>query len=221
VGYVLLVRHAQSTWNALGRWQGQADPPLSEEGLAQAARAATVLAGRQPFDLVVSSDLERALRTAAILAEAAAIGAAHIVEPGLREYDVGDWSGLAREEIVGRWPDELDRFSRGGLRAPPGGEDRDEFDSRVRDATERVARAASAAGASRVLLVSHGGVLRSMARLHRVPEYRATQLAGYHGELTEAGLAPVTPVDLLEGDRGPDSPAAGSGGDVVDGAIAL
>ena len=37
---ILLVRHGESTWNADGRWQGQADPPLSDLGRSQAAEAA-------------------------------------------------------------------------------------------------------------------------------------------------------------------------------------
>ena len=36
---ILLVRHGESTWNADGRWQGQADPPLSDLGRSQAAEA--------------------------------------------------------------------------------------------------------------------------------------------------------------------------------------
>ena len=38
-----LIRHAESTWNAAGRWQGQADPPLSEKGRAQARQLAESL----------------------------------------------------------------------------------------------------------------------------------------------------------------------------------
>ena len=45
---VLLVRHGQSTWNAEGRWQGQADPPLSELGERQAVEAAAAVAALEP-----------------------------------------------------------------------------------------------------------------------------------------------------------------------------
>jgi probable phosphoglycerate mutase len=203
----------------MGRWQGQADPPLSEEGFAQAALAGDRLSGWEPFDLVVSSDLLRARQTAEILADAAGFGGDLVTEPGLREYDVAAWSGLTREEIVERWPDEFDRFARGDLRAPPGGEDRDVFDARVSDATQRIARVASDKGALRVLMVAHGGVIRSMARLHDVAEYRATQLAGYHAEVLDDAIVPTDPVDLLEADQA----APGEIGDegVVDGAFAL
>ena len=49
---LLVVRHGQSEWNAAGRWQGRADPPLTIEGRRQAAAAARVLGS---FDTVISS----------------------------------------------------------------------------------------------------------------------------------------------------------------------
>ncbi len=62
---ILLVRHGESEWNADGRWQGQADPPLTERGRRQAVHAASALG---TIDAIVTSDLERASETGAILA---------------------------------------------------------------------------------------------------------------------------------------------------------
>src|SRR5918995_495099 len=105
---LLLVRHGESTWNAQGRWQGWADPPLSDIGRAQAESAAPAAA---PVDAVVSSDLERARTTAELMAAVLDAGAVR-VEPGLRERDVGDFTGLTRAEIEERWPGVLSpRFS--------------------------------------------------------------------------------------------------------------
>jgi len=97
---MLLARHGQSEWNALGRWQGQADPPLSELGRQQARAAADRLG---TVDAIVSSDLERALATAAIIAEVLGVGPV-LVEPRLRERSAGEWSGLTRDEIEADWP---------------------------------------------------------------------------------------------------------------------
>ena len=73
---VLVLRHGQSEWNALGRWQGQADPPLTTLGRLQARQAAELLVSECPsFDLVISSDLKRAVVTADLIAE---IGRAHV-----------------------------------------------------------------------------------------------------------------------------------------------
>ena len=61
-------RHGRTTWNAEQRFQGQTDIPLDDTGLAQAARAAKVLARLKP-SLIVSSDLSRARATAQQLAD--------------------------------------------------------------------------------------------------------------------------------------------------------
>ena len=113
-----LVRHGQSTWNALGRWQGQADPPLSPLGEEQAAEAAERLeATGVAVTGVVTSDLVRARRTGEIVAAALGLGPVD-VRPDLREYDVGDWSGLTKPEIEKKWPGTA-----GGVVRGPAGDD--------------------------------------------------------------------------------------------------
>lgn len=206
----LLIRHAQSTWNATGRWQGQADPPLSEAGTALAVRAADLLAAEPPFDLVVTSDLQRARQTGELLA-AGAGGAPRsarpqprtVVEPNLREFHVGDWSGLTRAEIEQRWPSQLALFDAGGLPAPPGGEDRGDFDARVQAAAHRVARLVDRHRPARTLIVTHGGVIRSLARSAGLQERHIPNLAGFGGRAGPNGLSLQFPVDLL-GQAGPE-----------------
>jgi probable phosphoglycerate mutase len=142
--------------NAAGLWQGQADPPLSEEGRRQAGALARTLA---PIDLLVTSDLRRARETADILA--AAVGAPVAPEPGLRELDVGAWSGLPHAEIATRWPAEHARFRAGdpGVR-PGGGESRAMLRARVTAALRRwTARHPD----GQLALVTHLGVLRVLA----------------------------------------------------------
>lgn len=197
-GHLMLVRHAQSQWNADGLWQGQADPPLSEAGRQQAAAAGKQLAGAEKFDAVFCSDLSRAVETAQILAASLGLDPSPAIEPGLREYDVGEWSGLTREEIEARWPGDIARFGAGVLVAPPGGETRTEFDDRVSQAAARVGRAAAAEGSGPILVVAHGGVVRALARLGGAPEHRVGHLAGYRGTHTPAGLFPKDRIDLLE-----------------------
>lgn len=189
---MLLVRHAQSVWNVEGRWQGHADPPLSEAGVEQARSAAARIG---PVDAVVSSDLERARRTAALLVPTRN-GA---VEPGLREYDVGMWSGRTRAEIEASWPVELALFDSGRLEAPPGAERRADFETRVVDALSRLAASWTRSGLDRVLVVAHGGVIRTVARTQGWPETRVGQLCGYEAEVKGEALAFLRPVDLLNG----------------------
>lgn len=155
---LLLVRHAQSTWNAAGRWQGQGDPPLSELGRAQAKQLAERLRGEK-IDALVSSDLARAAQTAAILGEA--LGLEPCFDARLRELELGHWTGLPKAEIAARWPDELARFRAGDLAyRAGGGESRDELAARAHRAAADLA--AGHAG-QRVLVVTHLGVIRALA----------------------------------------------------------
>ena len=180
---LLLVRHAQSSWNAEGRWQGAADPPLSPEGEHQAERGGEALASALaagdlpgPLEEVWSSDLLRARQTAAALARACGWEAAVRLEPGLREHDVGAWSGLTRAEIDRRWPGLVDAWSAGALPATPGGEARAVFDARVREAATRVA---GIPGDGLAVVVTHGGVLRSLARWLGVEDRAPGNLQGF------------------------------------------
>ena len=98
---LLLARHGETEWNREGRWQGWADPPLNETGREQ-ARALREQLRETPFDAVYSSDLRRAHETAEIVA--APHGVPVIADEGLREIDVGSWSGLTRAEQEARFP---------------------------------------------------------------------------------------------------------------------
>ena len=155
---LLIVRHAQSEWNAAGRWQGWADPPLTEAGEEQ-ARAAVAELLDQGLEAVASSDLRRARRTAEILAEGLDLGPVHVDE-GLRERNVGDFTGLTREEIDARWPGVLAEWRAGRVRQAPGGEG-DEFIERVLTALDRLAERYAG---RRVLVVAHGGLIRTVHR---------------------------------------------------------
>ena len=156
---VLLVRHGQSEWNAQGRWQGQADPPLSDLGRAQARAAAHSLGA---LDAIYASDLQRAAETAAIISATLGVGPV-IVDPDLRERDAGEWSGLTRDEIhvqyPGYLPDDRHRaFAPGGgaPKRPPGWESDDELLMRALRVLVRVHLALPDGD---VLAVTHGGLI--------------------------------------------------------------
>jgi probable phosphoglycerate mutase len=103
---ILLARHGETVFNVEGRWQGQADSPLTERGRAQAAELARALADEQ-ITAVYSSDLGRAADTAA---EVASLHNLQVTAEGrLREINVGAWTGKNRDEINAEFP--------GGLKA--------------------------------------------------------------------------------------------------------
>ncbi len=180
---LVLVRHGQSEWNVQGRWQGQADPPLTAEGRAQATRAAAALAPLLPAGLY-ASDLRRAAETARILGRA--LGLEPALEPRLRELHVGEWSGRTHDNIRERWPDVLARFRQGDPDArPPGGETPRELRVRVDAALAEIA-ARHAGG--RVVVVTHGGVV-----LRVVPGTRLANAAHLRVRATAVGWQPVAP----------------------------
>ena len=187
-----LIRHGESTWNAAGRWQGHGDPPLSRHGREQARRMATELLD-EGIEVVVASDLRRAVETAGILGEA--IGVQPRVDARLRELDVGDWTGLTREEIAAHAAAALAEFESDDPEARAGtGECRREIAERVGIACADIA--AAHAGRS-VAVVAHLGVARALqpgcelanAEFRRVS---AAELTGTGTAIAAAGRARPT-----------------------------
>ena len=183
---LLVARHGQSEWNAIGRWQGQADVPLSEEGMLQAADAGLRLG---TFGAVWASDLERASMTAAIIAEIIGIGPV-LIDPRLRETDVGPWEGLTHDDVEAGWPG----FLAGKLR-PEGFEPYD-------DAAERMLAAlvdiAAQSPGEEVLVVSHGGVIRAARRLLGASDARMPNLTASWFEVRGSVVTAGEVVDLSD-----------------------
>ncbi len=154
---LLLVRHGQSTWNASGHWQGQADPPLTDLGHDQAAAAALrIVELLGSVDAVRASDLERAHHTARAIAAPHGLGVA--TDPRMRERDAGPWTGLTRAEIDERFPGFLDSGER-----PDGYETDEALSERALAALHDFAD--ELAGGTGVF-VTHGGVIVTLETVH-------------------------------------------------------
>lgn len=153
------VRHGETPYNMEGRFQGQLDVPLSEEGKRQAQAVAEWLAGLPvEFGAVYSSDLKRARDTAGAIGRQLGL----IPQPveALREIHVGEWQGLLGHEVEARFPGQLDlwRDQAPGFRAP-GGETAGEVQRRVLDwYLEAITHHRGQA----VVVVSHGMALWSL-----------------------------------------------------------
>lgn len=167
---ILVLRHGQSEWNALGRWQGQADPPLTALGEQQARIAARLLASEcPPFDAVVTSDLHRARLTGETIA--GIIGCPDPkLDPRWRENHAGEWQGLTPDEIRRQWPGYLE-----SNRRPPGFES---AESTISRSLEAMAELAETFAGRCVLVVSHSGVLRLLHELLGGPSQRFPNLSG-------------------------------------------
>jgi uncharacterized phosphatase len=145
----LLVRHGETDWNFERRVQGHADRPLNETGRAQARALADELEA-EPIDVVYSSDLVRAHETARIVADRH--GLEVVALPELREKHFGTWEGLTDDEVLTRFP-EARRGHWGDA------ETSEDVARRVLPALRRIAEMHPA---ETVLVVSHGGPLRSV-----------------------------------------------------------
>lgn len=148
---VAFIRHGQTDWNRDGLLQGSSDIPLNDTGRAQARDAFMTLRSR-PWDVVVSSPLQRARETASIIAEGLEIplGPAY---PGLVERDYGPLEGTSAAAAIDRWPD----------REYPGAESLDAVAARGEAA---LAAIVADAPTGAVLVVCHGTIIRyTLARL--------------------------------------------------------
>ena len=116
----LLLRHGATALSGERRFSGREDVPLTKEGIRQAGQVGRRLASGRGVDVVVTSPLQRARRTAE--AVAAATGAPLVVDDDLVEADFGAWQGLTFAEAGERWPDEMKAWLASPDARPPDGE---------------------------------------------------------------------------------------------------
>ena len=145
---IYLIRHGETEWNRQQRIQGSTDIPLNDTGRQQALATAVLLKGALP-DLVFASPLSRAFETATIIAGSLGLDGPSAV-PGLVERNYGDAEGLDYRQIEDRFPDRS---------LVPGQESREQLAARSLEALLGLAYAND--GAS-IVVVAHGGVIRSL-----------------------------------------------------------
>jgi broad specificity phosphatase PhoE len=105
---VYLVRHGQIEWNAVGRFQGRLDSPLTPQGRAEAATCARLLAPiAGSLDAVVVSPLGRARQTSEIILSMGTFPRPQ-ADARLSEVSLGSWDGLTHVDIDACWPGRLD-----------------------------------------------------------------------------------------------------------------
>ncbi|MEW6716233.1 MAG: histidine phosphatase family protein [Chloroflexota bacterium] len=153
-----LLRHGESLGNAKGYYQGQADFPLTDKGIEQShALAKLWQAEGVEFDLAISSPLRRARQTAEIIAQTLSLPLEF--EPLWMERDVGQISGLSREEAAKRFP----RPNFIHLYQPLGIDGESLLETYLR--AGRAIQSLMIRPPGRYLIVSHGGIL-NMALYH-------------------------------------------------------
>src|SRR3989442_755381 len=179
-----LIRHGETVENLAGRGRGGGDAPLPGNGRRQAVAVAGRLKGRGPHAAIYGSPLARALETARLVA--AVLGPLAVqVDPGLSEYDFGEWDGLTPAELRERgfWQ----AVRQDARFAPPGGEPFVEAARRVVAALSAIARAH--VGGS-VVVVGHGlSLAAGLALLLRGDPTEAARYALDNGGMAELSIA--------------------------------
>ncbi|MFZ5919321.1 MAG: histidine phosphatase family protein [Chloroflexota bacterium] len=162
-----LVRHGQTVGNIQGTWQGWAEGELTPLGEQQAEATARHLAALdRPFDVLYSSPLRRAWRTAGAIGRA--LGLTPTAHEGLKEICFGKVEGLTLQEFQTRFPETYQHWTQEGDLSFtwPGGENRQAFHQRVWQAIEEIVARHQG---QRMLAVAHGGTLRAVLA-HLLPE---------------------------------------------------
>lgn len=152
---LLLARHGQTAWNAMGRYQGQTDVPLDDAGRRQVSALARYLSD-EPIRAIYSSDLRRAHETARIIAERHDCSVQ--ADSRLREINFGRWEGRTRQEIENEEPQVLTAWHDDPMNArPPGGETLTQVAERLTPVLQELTSGHSGQIA---LVVGHGAALR-------------------------------------------------------------
>ncbi len=170
-----LLRHGETEFG--GGFRGRLDDELTAIGWQQ-MRAAIV--DRGPWDRVVSSPLRRCAAFATELAGQQQLPMR--LEPDLRELDFGDWEGCSAADLMVDQSEALGRFWSDPYGfTPPGGEPLLAFEARVLQGLERLT---DSCPDERVLLVTHGGVMRLLlAHARGLPREQLLQVEVGHGDL--------------------------------------
>ena len=156
--HIILVRHGETAYNAIGRYQGHMQISLNDTGFAQATRVGERLR-QHHFAAIYSSDLLRAVQTATAIA-------AHHHQPvselaGFREIDVGLWEHLTVAEIAAQFPTDFAAYrAKPGRTIYTGGESYAQMQTRAMHALTTVIQRHDEHDT--ICIVCHGGTIRAI-----------------------------------------------------------
>lgn len=174
VPYILL-RHAETESNARGIWHGATDEPISPMAVEETRNAAMRLrlVSDPRFMRIVSSDLRRAVQTAETIKESLGLSTISL-DPLLRERDMGEWAGKSPCDIERQNPGILAAWEQGTVVGPPGGETDYEVAARGLACLKRHAEPRDFLA----VVITHGGIIRSIAKSLTGHHSRVAHLAG-------------------------------------------
>ncbi|EHI99790.1 Phosphoglycerate mutase [Clostridium sp. DL-VIII] len=153
---VLLIRHGETEWNTLGKFQGCTDIALSENGIKQARLLNDRIRGN--FDCIYASPLSRALETANILVGNTSKEV--IIAPEIREINFGEWEGLTVKDIREKYPEVFKTWRTDKKESKICG-----GDSSILNASNRarncILNIVSKHKGEKIVIVAHGGIIKA------------------------------------------------------------
>jgi broad specificity phosphatase PhoE len=155
---LFLVRHGETEWNKLGRFQGQNDNSLNELGLAQARDTARAALSWKPAALY-SSPLYRTMQVAEEISRL--VGLSVIPDPRLKELDLGELEGVTGEEMRTGWPKVYQTWRNDPQTVMmPGGESLVQLQERIWQALQSLENAYYQGDV--IVMVSHNFAIRAL-----------------------------------------------------------
>lgn len=151
-----LVRHGETEWNVLGKFQGCKDINLSKDGILQAEYLKKRLENK--FDHIYTSPLKRAMRTAEIISDGKNIKP--IIETELREINFGDWEGLTIKEIEANYPETFIQWRNDEIEGPMCGGDLSLNKASIR-AKKAILEITEKHQGKNIVIVAHGGIIKA------------------------------------------------------------
>ena len=155
---ITIIRHGETEWNRSGKQQGSLNSDLTETGVLQARAVRDSI--ETEYEVLLSSDLGRAVQTASIIQEK--LNLEILLDQGIRERNLGILQGLTIPEFEAQYPDECVQFKTRDpdYVLPEGESSRQRFDRNIAALNEIAQTHIN----KRVFIVAHGGVLDSLFR---------------------------------------------------------
>ncbi|CDR30829.1 Alpha-ribazole phosphatase [Acholeplasma oculi] len=160
---IAMIRHGETDYNKKQLVQGRMDNPLNSEGIHQAETLGTYLRdNNETFDVLISSPLKRALKTAEIVGSYIGLQV-NYTDKNLLERDFGPFEGKSIDEVLPIIT--LDDFRKDGF------EDNPSLQSRILSAVQRISNLHSH---QKVLIVAHAHVIKSLIILSNKDKFTYT-----------------------------------------------
>lgn len=159
--FVYMIRHGETILTPDRKFSGigKLNPPLTDEGRAQAAKVAAEIAKVKP-DILIASPLQRTKDTADEIAKTT--GLTPIYDEVWYECSFGDWDGLSVDEVKAKWPEDYISWISSSAFTPPGGESYDDLAARIEPAFDALAEKYPG---QKVVIVTHNGVIKQLASI--------------------------------------------------------